>query len=92
MTLEEEQREPRLEFPCEFPLKVIGINDDGFDELSIEIVQRHVPSLDRGAISQKVSGGGKYRSVSFIFIAESREQMNELYRELTACERVKWVL
>ncbi len=92
MTLEEERREPKLEFPCEFPLKVIGINDDGFDEFAIEIVQRHVPSMDRGTVSQKDSEGGKYRSVSFLFIAESREQMDELYRELTASERVKWVL
>ncbi len=92
MTLDEEGREPKLEFPCEFPLKVIGINDDGFEAFSIEIVQRHVPNLDRGTISQKISEGGKYRSVSFVFIAESREQMDGLYRELTASERVKWVL
>jgi putative lipoic acid-binding regulatory protein len=92
VTQEEEQQEPKLEFPCEFPLKVIGINDDGFDEFSIEIVQRHVPGLDRGTITQTVSEGGKYRSVSFLFVADSRDQMDALYRELTASERVKWVL
>lgn len=92
MTEEEERREPKLEFPCEFPLKVIGYNNDDFAGYTREVVQRHVPDLDLTTISQKVSGEGKYLSVSFLFIATSREQVDNLYRELTASKRVKWVL
>jgi putative lipoic acid-binding regulatory protein len=57
-----------------------------------EVVQRHVPDLDLGLISQHLSGGGKYLSVSFLFTAASRDQVDDLYRELTASKRVKWVL
>jgi putative lipoic acid-binding regulatory protein len=92
VTREEEQQEPKLEFPCEFPLKVIGINEDDFESFAVEVVERHVPDLDHRSISHTISGGGKYLSVSFMFLAESREQMDDLYRELTASERVKWVL
>jgi uncharacterized protein len=92
LTLEEEKQEPRLVFPCEFPLKVIGVNEDGFADYAVEVVQRHVPDLDHRSISHTVSEGGKYMSVSFMFIAKSREQVDNLYIELTASKRVKWVL
>ena len=92
MTQEDERQEPSLEFPCEFPLKVIGINENDFGVFAVEVVQRHVPDLDHRTISHRTSGGGKYLSVSFYFIAESREQVDDLYRELTASDRVKWVL
>jgi len=92
VTLEEERQEPKLVFPCEFPLKVIGINDDDFGSFAVEVVQRHVPDLDEHSIYLTKSGGGKYLSVSCMFVAQSREQVDDLYRELTASERVKWVL
>lgn len=92
MTTEEESLELRLEFPCVFPLKVIGIKEDDFDAYVEEVVRRHVPDLDPDKISHKDSDGGKYRSVSFVFLAQSREQVDDLYRELTASKRVKWVL
>lgn len=92
MTLEEERREPELQFPCEFPLKVIGVNEDDFALFAVEVVGRHIPYLDQETVTRQHSSGGKYLSVSFLFTAESREQVDALYRELTASERVKWVL
>jgi putative lipoic acid-binding regulatory protein len=82
----------QLEFPCEFPLKVIGENKDDFAIYATDVVKRHVPDLDLGPISHQLSGGGKYLSVSFLFTAASRDQVDDLYRELTASKRVKWVL
>lgn len=92
MTQGPEDRPQELKFPCEFPLKVIGENMDDFAIYVTEIVQRHVPDLDLGSTSHQLSGGGKYLSVSFLFTAASRDQVDDLYRELTASKRVKWVL
>lgn len=83
---------PKLKFPTEFPLKVVGVEAEDFTEMVTAIVKKHVPDLDSREITSRLSSGGKYRSVSFQFIAKSKEQMDELYRELTANERIKWVL
>lgn len=83
---------PVLKFPCEFPLKVIGLEGEDFITLVTGIVRRHVPDLDDREISSRLSSNGKYRSVSFHFVASSKNQMDELYQELTANERIAWVL
>jgi putative lipoic acid-binding regulatory protein len=87
-----EESKPVLQFPCDFPLKVIGHNTDDFESFVIEIVHHHVPDLDVTIVDTKLSGGGKYLSVSMNFIADSREQMDALYKELSSYERVVWIL
>lgn len=87
-----ENHKPILEFPCEFPIKVIGKDEDGFEEAVIDIIQKHVPGLTRSAFTNRMSREGKYVSVSAVFTADSREQMDDLYRELTANPKVLWVL
>jgi putative lipoic acid-binding regulatory protein len=83
---------PTLKFPCEFPLKIIGEQADDFPELVLTIVRRHVPDLDERGVSSRLSSGGKYCSVSCEFVAKSRAQVDDLYRELTAHPRIRWVL
>jgi hypothetical protein len=87
-----EESKPVLQFPCDFPLKVIGHNADDFESFVIEIVHHHVPNLDVTIVDTKPSSGGKYLSVSMNFIADSREQMDALYKELSSHERVVWIL
>jgi putative lipoic acid-binding regulatory protein len=88
----EKEVKPKLKFPTEFPLKIIGINEEGFKPMVLEILHRHVPDLDEREISQHMSSGGKYCSVAVSFIAKSRKQVDDLYIELTHNEKVKWVL
>ncbi|HEY4722514.1 MAG TPA: DUF493 domain-containing protein, partial [Anaerolineae bacterium] len=64
-----------LQFPCSFPLKAVGYNDDDFEALIVSIVRRHVPLLDEGAVTSRTSNGGKYLSVTATFIADSRAQL-----------------
>ncbi|HWQ45648.1 MAG TPA: DUF493 domain-containing protein [Longilinea sp.] len=87
-----ETSKPALAFPCEFPLKVIGKDEDGFEEMVIVIIQKHVPRLIRSSFTNRSSREGKYVSVSVTFTADSREQMDNLYRELTAHPKVLWVI
>ena len=81
-----------LLFPCWFPLRVIGEDLEGIQALVVEIVQRHVPSLDLAEVTVERSSKGRYASINMHFNADTREQMDALYKELTACKEVKWVL
>lgn len=79
---------PLLEFPCSFPIKAMGLASSGFDERVVAIVRRHVGDLREGAVQRRVSRGGRYVSVTVTVEAESREQLDAIYRALTADEEV----
>jgi uncharacterized protein len=83
---------PIIEYPIPFPLKVIGLDEPDFEEFAIGIVRRHIPELLEENITSKLSNGNKYRSVNFQFIAESREQVDALYAELSSHKRVLMIL
>jgi putative lipoic acid-binding regulatory protein len=84
--------ETLLEFPCDFPIKVMGTRTDDFARTVVEIVLRHAPDFQAGSIEMRPSSAGKYLSVTCTVRAESREQLDRLYRELSAHPAVKVVL
>ena len=86
-----EQKESALQFPCDFPLKVMGRASPGFDEL-VQFVLRHVGEVREGAISLRASSNGNYLSVTVTVQAQSQDQLDDLYRELSGHERVLMVL
>ena len=77
-----------MEFPCSFSIKAMGIAVDDFDSLIVEIVRKHYPDITEGAVKTKPSRQGKYISVTVTIEAQSREQLDNIYLELTAHERV----
>lgn len=81
-----------LEFPCDFPIKAMGRSDSGFEAKALAIVRSHVPDFDAANMRSAVSRKGNYISVTFDLRATSQEQLDELYRELTACEELLMVL
>jgi len=81
-----------FEFPCAFPLKVFGEVAEDFEELVVTIVSRHVQELESGTVSSRESSGGKYLCVTVTFEAQNREQLDELYMELSSHERVLMLL
>ena len=87
-----EENCPLVEYPIDFPLKVIGENATDFEPFVVEIVRRHVPDLLEENIISRLSSTSRYCSVSFQFIAESRAQVDALYAELTSNERVLMIL
>jgi len=80
--------ETLMEFPCSFPIKAMGKAADDFDMLIIEIVRKHYPDLTEGAVKTRPSREGKYISVTVTINAQSREQLDNIYLDLTAHERV----
>lgn len=84
--------ESLLKFPCRFPIKVMGASVPEFREQVVAIARRHVPDLSDDSVSLRASAQGRYVSVTLTVNAQSREQLDGLYRELTACELVAMVL
>ncbi len=80
--------ESLLEFPCSFPIKVMGKRVDDFDSLVVSIVRNHVNDLSEAAVTTRSSRGGRYLSVTVVVEATSKQQLDNIYLELTAHERV----
>ncbi len=85
-------QETLFEFPCEFPIKVMGEAADDFDAHVVSIIRKHVTDLPEGATRSRASSGGKFQSVTVTFTATSKAQLDAIYMELTACSRIKMVL
>ena len=81
-----------LVFPCDFPIKAMGRDDGAFETLVIGIVRRHAPDLHETAIQSRHSKAGNYLSITATVRAHSREQLDNIYLELTACEQVLMAL
>ena len=81
-----------FQFPCRFPIKAMGLADTDFDGLVISIVRRHVPRLPEDAVSYRSSRGGKYLAVTVVIEATSREQLDAIYQDLSANERILMAL
>ena len=88
----DDERQTLIEFPCDFPIKVMGARVDGFAQAVLEVVLRHAPDFDAGSMEMRPSSKGNYLSVTCTFRAVSQHQVDELYRELTAHPMVKVVL
>jgi putative lipoic acid-binding regulatory protein len=81
-----------IEFPSRFPIKVMGSNVDGFVHAITGIAARFDPSFDAASIELRPSKGDKYLGVTVTVTATSREQLDDLYRALSAHPLVKVVL
>jgi putative lipoic acid-binding regulatory protein len=85
-------RETLLEFPCVFPLKVIGRNVAEFEGDVLTIIQKHVPEVQRENVTRRSSAGNKYLALTITFIADNQMQLDELYLELNRHELVLMTL
>lgn len=80
--------ESPFEFPCDFPIKAFGQDTGDFDELVLELVSAHAPEVTRAHLTTRSSSGGRYLSVTVHLRAESRDQLDRIYEDLSAHERV----
>jgi uncharacterized protein len=79
-------------FPTEYPLKIAGKNHPELETTVVEIVRRHVGDFDSTTVTVRESKGGKYLAVSVTFTAQSKAQLDALYRDLTAHPDIVWAL
>ena len=81
-----------IEYPSVFPIKVMGLNVDGFVAAMTSVALRFDPAFDAATVELRPSSGAKYLGVTLTVTATSREQLDELYRTLSAHPLVKVVL
>jgi len=81
-----------LEYPCDFPVKILGHTQPGFAQAILEVVQRHAPDFDGATLELRASKARKYLSVTCTIRATSREQLDNLYRDLCDHPMVVMVL
>jgi uncharacterized protein len=88
----EPRRDSLIEYPCLFPIKVMGLKVDGFVHAITQVAEQHDPQFDATSIELRPSSSGKYLGVTLPVNATSREQLDNLYRDLTSHPMVKVVL
>ena len=81
-----------LEFPCDFPIKIMGSRTDDFAQTMVDIVLRHAPDFTTESVEMRASSSGNYLSVTCTIRATSKPQLDALYRELSGHPLVKVVL
>ena len=77
-----------MEFPCSFPIKLMGRETAEFRQTAREIVEKHTGPLEDDAIQASLSRNGRFVSVTITVIAESREQLDNIYQDATAHDDV----
>ena len=81
-----------IEYPCDFPIKVMGRQSPGLAQSVVEIVVRHAPDFDPAKVEMRASKQKNYLSVTCVIHATSREQLDALYRDLCDHPQVVMVL
>jgi hypothetical protein len=81
-----------IKFPSKFPIKVMGANQDDFEGLVVEIIQKHASLAPEKVVSTRLSRNGRFLSITVHILAESQAQLDAIYRELSAHERVLMML
>jgi uncharacterized protein len=92
MAEHDDEQTTLLRFPCSFPIKVMGYAEDDFDSLVVSIVRKHVNDLYEAAVSSRLSQGGRYLAITITIDAQSQEQLDAIYHELSSHERVLMAL
>jgi putative lipoic acid-binding regulatory protein len=81
-----------MEFPRVFPVKVMGANQEDFESLVLSIIQKHADVAEEEGMVSRLSRNGRFISLTVRINAESQEQLDNIYRELSAHERVLMML
>ena len=81
-----------FDFPCDFPIKIMGRCDCELETLVVDIVKKHIEDEAVNNVTARPSGKGNFISVTVIIKAHSREQLDNIYLELTAREEVLMAL
>ncbi len=87
-----EQEPPKIEFPCEYPIKVLGRRTESFKPAVIAVFERHAPGFDQTAIVVRDSRKGTFAAITITITATGEKQLSALHRDLMATGLVQMVL
>ena len=86
------EQDSLIQYPCMFPIKVMGARVDGFEAAITEVAKQFDPEFDPSTIEVRASSGGNYQGLTITVHATSRQQLDDLYRALTGHPMVKVVM
>jgi putative lipoic acid-binding regulatory protein len=88
----EAQQDSLIEYPCAFPLKIMGLANGELAQQVLAVVLKHDPDFVAAKMEMRASSGGRYVSLTCTITATSRPQLDALYTELSGHPLVKVVL
>ncbi len=92
-TAKNDDNDTAFDFPCQFPIKVMGENSDYFETLILDIIQRHNPEFEpQHNMKKRHSNNQRYVSLTFTITATSKAQLDAIYIDITQCPEVKMAL
>lgn len=87
-----EEKKSVIEFPCDFPIKVMGHAQDGFAQAIVELLREFDAQFDAATVEMRPSSSGKYLGLTVTVRAHSQAHLDDIYRKLTSHPMVKVVL
>ncbi|MFK7865768.1 MAG: YbeD family protein [Pseudohongiellaceae bacterium] len=87
-----DQEAPKIEFPCLYPIKIIGVANSGFKESALKIVESHAGAVDENRVEVNPSKGNNYVSIRVTINATGIEQIQKLFEALKTLPETKMVL
>lgn len=90
--IEQHTAAPLIDFPCDFAIKVMGETHDTFSTTIVELIQTVVPAFNASRVEMRASSAGKYISLTCTVYVVSQEQLDDVYRLLSAHPLVKYAL
>ena len=84
---------PKIEFPCtDYPIKIVGVTIEGYDEIMIEIVSAHAEISDNDRTRVNESSNGRFCSLTIYITATGPDQLSNIHRDLSAHPTVRMVM
>ena len=83
---------PKLEYPCAYPIKIMGLHEADFADCILEVIRRHDAGLAEEAVSLRPSSNGKYVSITVVITATGPDHIEAVFVDLKATGRVVMVL
>lgn len=87
-----EQQAPQIEFPCDYPIKVMGEAHAELHQHVLQVMEHHAPGFDQSKITVRDSSKGKWQSITLIITATGKPQLEAIFADLKTSRRVKMVL
>ncbi|MGI9261767.1 MAG: YbeD family protein [Woeseiaceae bacterium] len=86
--MSDKPEETLLEFPCRFPIKMMGRDGDNFRQVAVDLVELHTGKIPEDSITESMSSKGNFLSITVTIDAESQQQLDNIYQALCDHEEI----
>ena len=87
-----DQEAPKIEFPCDYPIKIMGVAGDELHRVIKMVMIKHAPGYDEAQITIRDSAQGNYQAITVTITATGTDQLQAIFTELKTSQHVKMVL